>query len=133
MKQTSKQTPEDRFKFRVYSQRLKRYIEQSPCIGLDGMVMDIHTLEKNHIIEQCTGVHDKNKTLIFEGDIVLHTDITRNSNVYSVIYHHGICSFMLERYDTCSELTTIGLYACDTNNIEIIGNIHDNEEGNKDV
>ena len=122
---------QDRFKFRVWRNRIRKYIEQTPCIGLDAHVSDLHTLEKSDIIEQCTGLHDKNKTLIFEGDIVRHTDITRNSNVYSVIYHHGICSFMLERYDTCSELTTIALYACDTKNIEIIGNIHYGTKENK--
>lgn len=130
MKQTSKQTPEDRFKFRVYSQRLKRYIEQSPCIGLTGKVMDIHTLEKNHIIEQCTGLKDRNGKLIFEGDIVRDTN---NLQEYTVIWHYGFSQFVYFKVTGELSYITLPLCRCEQKFIEIIGNVHDNEEGNKDV
>lgn len=129
MNETTKQTPEDRFKFRVYSQRLKRYIEQSPCIGLAGMVMDIHTLEKNHVIEQCTGLVDKNESLIFEGDIIVFDG---DNHEYTVTWHHGIAQFLGMCFSDIS-IASRPIFRCEQKSIEIIGNVHDNEEGNKDV
>ena len=124
-----KPTPEDRFKFRVYSSRLKRYIEQSPCIGLTGMVMDIHTLEKNHVIEQCIGLIDKHGNLIFEGDIVRFDN---DNQEYVITWHCGLAQFDAMSFSDIS-IKQRQLSRCEHNFIEIIGNVHDKEESNKDV
>ena len=126
-----KRNPEinDRFKFRVYSSRLKRYIEQSPCFGLLGQISDLHTLEKNHIIEQCTGLVDKFDTLIFEGDIIAFDG---DNHKYTVMWHHGIAQFLGMCFSDIS-IASRPIFQCEHKSIEIIGNVHDNERQNKDV
>lgn len=72
-------------------------------------------------VGQCTGLTDKNRTKIFEGDIV--SLVKHDSLIYKVVYvpcryelvnSKGVNCFVLDIYKS--------------ENIEVIGNIHDNPD-----
>lgn len=116
----------DRFKFRAFYQGrfiyksltdANYYDKDNKCIGL------ANTLPNNLKWEQSTGLRDKNGKLIFEGDIIKSMVYTVNMKV---VY--------------CIEETFFGLkYSHNDDNrcsaampsseeIEIIGNVHENPE-----
>ena len=59
----------DRFKFRVWDNEFKKYYPAS-----DFCIEDLQDSGDEIIVEQCTGLRDKNGRLIYEGDILQYTD-----------------------------------------------------------
>lgn len=126
----------DRFKFRVWDKERKRYTSVMPvfvCIGR-------HTREiampdngdGRYVIEQCTGLRDKNGHLIYEGDIcILH------ERKCEIRWKDG--GFGMRDYPPCAD--DDGFIFSNTipflshrylkelfSKIEVIGTIHDNQE-----
>ena len=111
----------DRFKFRVWSNIRKAYCPETIYIDQQGkMCRPALDDDKEYVIEQCTGLRDKNGTLIYEGDIVEAVDDNRKKT-YEVKYEPRSVGFLLvsekfyERY--------IGVFHADE--IEVVGNIHE--------
>lgn len=100
----------NRFKFRVWDNNFKKYRN-----GLAIQNSHICTYDDNAcILEQCTGLTDKNGKLVYEGDI-----LKSGIHHYQVAWHEG--KFVLNR--GCKNYPISG---CEL--MEIIGNIHKNSE-----
>lgn len=133
---------QDRFKFRVWCEDNQEWEEDTILISNKDMYeirndkftkyTDIDP--KNHIINFCTGLRDKNGKLIYEGDILRVTG-SRDMSGYGVVeYLQAGCQFFVNGYlDNPSPYhprrkgefyQPLQEWLC----TEVIGNIYENPE-----
>ena len=75
-------------------------------------------------VGQYTGLTDKNGVKIFEGDIIRHKTYLEE-RIYRILYDEGAFCYFYDRNTYPLTDYEFGLY-CE--NVEVIGNIHDNPE-----
>ena len=76
-------------------------------------------------IMQYTGLHDKNRKEIYEGDIVITPDCLDVMDDWIVTYSDECCAFMLQSPQNDTYFESLSDYLDD---IKIIGNIYENPE-----
>lgn len=104
----------DRFLFRVWDEADKKYYP-----GSDFCVEDLQESGDGIIVEQCTGMKDKNERLIYEGDVVF----CESGKAKGVIkFEKG--QFVFE-WKFAKPLAFLVLKY--TDDVEIVGNIHEVE------
>lgn len=121
---------QDRLKFRAWDIEEKKYNE---VIGLGvcrSCLPDGYVKNETQIFEQCTGLKDKNGKFIYEGDICSIKGYYHDCEQQEDIEVKEIEKVeSLERF--FGEAMVKGIYTalgCDTLEVEIIGNIHENPD-----
>ena len=127
-------------KFRVWSKKQKTYnykhpfssygyfyIDQYGTLFSDyGNVITPAIKQDDFIIEQYTGLHDKNGKEIYDGDVVKMPDWVIGPKNEKVRFSKLSCGF---------EPFVNGCFECvspDSEEVEVIGNVHENPELLKD-
>ena len=125
----------DRFKFRVWCENNQEWEKDTILISNKNMyeirndkfTKYTDTDPKNHIINFCTGLKDKNGKLIFEGDVLkIHTVWEHRP------YYYAIVKWQRNRYKFqkigkgvfLGDIAPLKHFA----NSEVIGNIYENPE-----
>ena len=128
----------DRFKFRVWNIEDCTYFEPRDFDDLwlnknaelrIGFYSDatqmIEDCTDNVIIEQCTGLKDKNGNLIYEGDVVLFND---DDYPWQIKWNKVFARWVLYSPLGSNEDGEEELTDTDAEYLEIIGNIHEQAE-----
>ena len=104
-------------KFRIFNKKIKSYIDiHSSAIMID----ELNNLNDNLIVEQFTGLHDKNGKEIYEGDIILQKT-NNGKKLYEVKFEFGC--FYAGFHNGSSTKVSPKLIQ---KNAEVIGNIYEN-------
>lgn len=132
----------DRFKFRVWDKKNSEYIPDGDMCEVHCLLHRDGTLDcgisyddgyaggidwvktEDAIIEQCTGLKDKNGKLIFEGDLLGKSK--NDKEFIEICWCSTLASFMYDIFpETYGNLETC--HADYMAKFEIIGNIHEME------
>lgn len=122
----------DRLRFRVWNKRLSRYLGEYDPIQMIMSNGNLAYLDdygmKFYEVEQCTGLKDRNGTLIYKGDIIkVPNDWEKygflSGTIQEVFFNNG--GFRLKpQFNKNSR----GYWLEDTEDLEVCGNIHENKE-----
>ena len=113
----------DRFRFRCFDNDIQKFVV--------GFRLCDHYKWTNGIIEQCTGLKDKNGKLIYEGDIVrifydhFNGTFTEKEVVGPVVWECGTWVVNNSLLNHAPEYDETHLESAA---VEVIGNIHENPE-----
>jgi uncharacterized phage protein (TIGR01671 family) len=115
----------DRFRFRVWHKKFNKWIDIGFLRNGQGkLYVDYNATDEQEdcIIEQCTGLRDKNGKLIYEGDLVKHKSWDEIEKVIWDYTQIGFC------FDNGAGTHRASDFEFILSEFEIIGNIHETPE-----
>lgn len=121
----------DRFKFRVWDKKIREMFNDifSFCgdkndVASVNEILAQNALDNNNALMQCTGLKDRNGTLIYEGDIVIeHYHNTKETAIKKVFFDESVIGFA---YTDGIEYNQLSI--SDGERLQVIGNIYENKE-----
>ena len=139
----------NRFKFRIWDKTQKDFYIDAYMLRTDGIIFVEHkelifnVSQENFVIQQYTGLKDKNDKEIYEGDIIsitgwligsyfniaIHSSMPETSYTWTakVIYDEDYGAYLLE-YINRPDYKGRGSFCGVGKNAEVIGNIFENPE-----
>ena len=125
----------NRFKFRVWNKKESRYDNESYVVVSDGLLYGHNyglyiVNQESFIIQQYTGVKDKNGKEIYEGDILSYKQHLHNTSIKSdkkdyIVYDNAMFCF---KSDFGTQSFGGGMSNAGREEFEVIGNIFENPE-----
>lgn len=119
----------DRFKFRAWDKEEETYCydaEETYDFICGNSTVAVETfcnllISERYVVEQCTGLKDKNGKLIYEGDVV---QVCTHDGLFAAVIKYEHCSWMAVFPKSIYRLPLL----CIETKIEVSGNIHENPE-----
>ena len=124
-----------RFKFRVWAVDYDQYLPENQfVIDQDGELCHyaadmMKVPQTSFVIEQCTGLTDKNGKLIYEGDVV-REHFEDGGSIDKVVFYNELQCKWYTRYDFQVSLGDAAFWEFGhhiSHKLEIIGNIHEDQ------
>lgn len=128
----------NRFKFRVWNKATQCFIPEKEIFicGNGELVLIDEALNRtwvkdnpNYVVSLCSGLHDKNNKLVYEGDVVIY-----KGNLKVVVFDEiNLCHCLLwvKHYNPQWKSSTSGLKydkVTKTKKLEVISNIYENAD-----
>lgn len=118
--------------FRVWNKKIKTWLVWF-TLKEDGTILDSNlngvyeNWQDDCVIEQATGVKDKNGTMIHQGDIIKFV-VGDNVYIREVIKEPELACFMLIKKGSNTPYSFLEIMYMNVDEFEIVGNIHENPE-----